>query len=1043
MRISHIQSILKSHFQTVNSARPNVFKATHSSEGRVVGLYFFDLTEEIFLQSFDLKTYQDALLADDYYRASGSLQWNFYLYFICEEEKYKRLRNTPALTEIETDKAFARKYVTTEKLLERELPGTLQRSKTETARPDISLRWIEKLKAEQLDAVYMKAIPRTKAVDSYLNGKPIAEQEKGEKQPAFQGKIQLSNIKQLKIDGYRKYPELKDFEFGICNLIEGANGSGKTSLLEAIELWTCGQNFRDPKHADSGRIGLGFQDGKAVEWDSRTRSGLFRQRDWAWYGNHYPKGNKLCLGFNRFNFYNTDAAVRLEASNIDEEKTVWDALSDLVLGETATMIDERAKSILTLFTQEQKVCSKLILLHATEIKEAKEELETLGPTKQKEASILEKFVSQLKRFGWLKPLPTTAETSLDGFAEEFTQVQARLRRNREDISWLTDFDVRQVEKESIILSNLLKKIEVANKKINEGMSASSTAEEIASTVERQLALMREYQPYIHNVESPKLRRLEESIREAQETRQLYESAQAELADVYLDSYANTGGSLSAFEKKLRREIDALSLKIRTLADLVRSTQDNADRITKLVAGIRVGVSELLAHSHNITECPVCGARYEIGELKSLLLDAEARSDQGGENKFLRERVEELNKGQGDLDLLNKQLEDLRRMKNAHQMVEGPKPNITVKGLVGKLLGLSKDASAAIEKVDELTSMKTRLLGEGLVQEQYESLFNRLKELDKKLPLEPLESDRYEEFLRRKEQEQFALSKKAQTLKAAISGQIEAKENLLRSYFEKFAPKDLEAELRKRESVTASVLRTLEADCTRFQKGSTLSITELLLQVDRIQTAYEEFLKAKKNLQESAHIRERNQRKIERATKELERASQRNERAGRAIATLESILTTDSKEKHLNAFLRENTCEIAETFRLIHSPREFESIEFDVDDDRKIVLVKEGSKTKLSITKISSGQRAALALSLFLTLNRKLMNGPPFLIFDDPVAHIDDLNVLSFFDYLRETMLNLKRQVFFATANEKVAYLFRKKFDFLGEEDFRSYRLARN
>ncbi len=1042
MHIAHIRSVLRNHFQTVNSAGPNLFKATHSNQGRIVGFYFFDLSEEILRQNFDLKTYQDALLADDYYRASGSLQWNFYLYFLCGEEKYKKLLNTTVLKEIETDKAFARKYVTTEKLLEKELPGAVQLSRSDEARPDISLRWIDKLKSEQLDAVFMKAIPRTKVVNSYLEGKPITEHEKDEKKSTTQGKIQLSNIKQLKIEGYRKYPELKDFEFGVCNLIEGPNGSGKTSLLEAIELWTCGQNFRDPKHTDNGRIGIRFQDGKGVEWDSRKRSHLYRQRDWAWYGNHYPKGNKLCLGFNRFNFYNTDAAVRLEAGSIDEEKTVWDALSDLVLGETATMIDERAKKILALFIQEEKFCMKVIELQTAEIKEAEEELRSLGTTKQKEGNILQKFISQLKRFGWLGPFPATAEKSLDIFAEDFTQVQARLRRNREDIWWLTNFDLQQLKDESITLTNLLKKVEIANKKINDKMSASTSAQESASAVEKQLVLMREYKPYIQNIDSPKLRRLQESIIVAQETSQLYQRANDEIADVYLERYADVAEQLIAFETKLTNDINALSRHVRTLAELVRSTRHDGDQITNLIAGIRASVSEMLAHSHDITDCPVCGARYEPGQLKSLLLDAEARNDQSGQNRLLREQVEGLNKAQDDLASLNKQLEDLRRMKNAYEMVGRPNPNITVRGVVERLLRISKDAPQATEKLDELNSLKARLLGDGLVQEHYENLVTRLREVEKKFPFEPSESERFEKLLRKKELEYSALSKKAQKLKAAISKQIEAKENLLREYFEKFAPKDMEADMRKREGLLNSVLWSFEADCKRLRKGPTLTITDLSLQIDKLQAAYEEFLRAKKYLQESTHIRHRNQLKIERATKEVERAIQRNERAGRAMATLEDILTTDSKEQHLSTFLRENTCEIAETFRLIHSPREFESIEFDVDGDGKIILAKEGSKTKLSITKISSGQRAALALSIFLTLNRKLLNGPPFLIFDDPVAHIDDLNVLSFFDYLRETMLNLKRQVFFATANEKVAYLFRKKFDFLGDEDFRSYRLAR-
>lgn len=72
----------------------------------------------------------------------------------------------------------------------------------------------------------------------------------------------------------------------------------------------------------------------------------------------------------------------------------------------------------------------------------------------------------------------------------------------------------------------------------------------------------------------------------------------------------------------------------------------------------------------------------------------------------------------------------------------------------------------------------------------------------------------------------------------------------------------------------------------------------------------------------------------------------------------------------------------------------------------------------------------------------MRNGPPYLIFDDPISFIDDLNVLSFFDYLRETAINTEKQVFFATSNENLAFLFVQKFKFLGS-DFKVYKLTRN
>lgn len=65
-----------------------------------------------------------------------------------------------------------------------------------------------------------------------------------------------------------------------------------------------------------------------------------------------------------------------------------------------------------------------------------------------------------------------------------------------------------------------------------------------------------------------------------------------------------------------------------------------------------------------------------------------------------------------------------------------------------------------------------------------------------------------------------------------------------------------------------------------------------------------------------------------------------------------------------------------------------------------------------------------------------------LLFDDPIAHVDDMNVLSFLDHLRDIAIKGTRQIFFATADNKLAGLFRQKFRFLGSEDFREIPLTR-
>jgi exonuclease SbcC len=55
--------------------------------------------------------------------------------------------------------------------------------------------------------------------------------------------------------------------------------------------------------------------------------------------------------------------------------------------------------------------------------------------------------------------------------------------------------------------------------------------------------------------------------------------------------------------------------------------------------------------------------------------------------------------------------------------------------------------------------------------------------------------------------------------------------------------------------------------------------------------------------------------------------------------------------------------------------------------------------------------------------------------------VDDLNILSFLDTLRELVIDGKRQVFFSTASNRIANLFARKFDFLGKA-FKQFALSR-
>ena len=138
-------------------------------------------------------------------------------------------------------------------------------------------------------------------------------------------------------------------------------------------------------------------------------------------------------------------------------------------------------------------------------------------------------------------------------------------------------------------------------------------------------------------------------------------------------------------------------------------------------------------------------------------------------------------------------------------------------------------------------------------------------------------------------------------------------------------------------------------------------------------------------------------------------------------------------------LRSNAADIGAIFSTIHAPNEFK---VNVSNGGSLNLTRVESNDHVSLMQMSTGQRAAYALSLFLSMNKSLVAGPPVILMDDPIAHIDDLNILSFLDHLRDIAIAGSRQIFLATADAKLAGLFRQKFRFMGGTGFREFKLAR-
>lgn len=148
------------------------------------------------------------------------------------------------------------------------------------------------------------------------------------------------------------------------------------------------------------------------------------------------------------------------------------------------------------------------------------------------------------------------------------------------------------------------------------------------------------------------------------------------------------------------------------------------------------------------------------------------------------------------------------------------------------------------------------------------------------------------------------------------------------------------------------------------------------------------------------------------------------------------------DEHIRKEYLKYEANIQELFLKLHQPADYKAIKFGSDSGKfGLRLISKYSNLEKQPTVLSSGQRAALAISILLALNLFGRNVPSIMLMDEPIQQIDDLNSLNFLDVLRWVIEKHDRQIIFSTANSRVAGLVRKKFSYL-REDYAELRISR-
>ena len=1024
-------NILQEHFSNLTQVGDEVIRAEHRHNDKPIGVFYFDFSGSVTRPEFDLLKYMQDRIASDFYKHEGSLQWNYYIYFVLDKDAFRTFRKNPKSADIEADRTFARKFIREQATLEAELkqPLALILHATEPSQ-DIASRWIEELKDAGLARIADPTAEYTAAVKDYLQASPVAR-----KAPKSVPTAAVSNgrfIRALHVDRFRAKPTQRNFEFGIVNLVRGPNGTGKTSLLEAVELCICGGNRRQQgKRPDTAKLLIQYEGNAQTEICPQSSSVSYRARDLEWYGGYYRQGNYLFENFGRFNFFDSDAAFKLSAETNGE--AIVKSLNALLLGELATTVEERMVQFQRRFATEERQLQRLIQDKRQEVGEVSGQIEQLKAITDTRDALSQDLASKADACGWQKLPAQIRLNTLIQLKESVEDIATQLAQHVDRLPWLARISIASLKRQANQLEEAFREIGEQEAIEKKNSAAWERIKNRIIKLENELKLLRRLAEY-HN-EPHAFSLLGSNAALTEQNRKLGQLQEASSLIRNLD--------LSKFDELSPTLDELVSLRDSDIAKRRRNVTNLNGRVSDLqtqLGTFRTLVQEIKGLGHRFceinphgTECPLCGAHYDqlSARIASLEFGAPMEST-------LRELTAELARERANLTDLQKQTDALTRLRQA-AMVLLPANSLasrSTKSVVSSLAALDEKLVLEKGKSDELTSRLLRLELAGFEEEELQKLLDTGQEIYSLPPTK----------LTKKETVNALLAERAETLnilrkddreKEKTHKNIEVEMNRIIKRFlrDKTYDEGL-VELDRRRTLVEEIISKVRSVQEAVSIQESMEFTSIEKRLDVFAKTIGRIQEALKAVEEKNALEQRLADNLAAAKAELGKLEPRHTHAKTACSVLAKLLGSEYKEAYLKQIITDHRAKISTIFSRIHAPHEFKEVHLNTD-----VLLDRDIGGLSPVSEISTGQRAALALSIFLSLNSSVSVKAPWLLFDDPIVHVDDLNILSFLDMLRDLVLLGNRQVFFATANTRIADLFVRKFDFLGK-DFQDFQLQR-
>jgi ABC-type cobalamin/Fe3+-siderophores transport system ATPase subunit len=1023
MAIEQILAKLEHRYPDLERVSDVVYRGVDLYEGRPYAVRYFDLGDNLVSTAGHLHEYQNGLLGISYFNSESKadLRWNYYLYFVISA-----LHNGDAFLKakasVESNREYARKVVVTENDLDTVLDD--RRFGLESAAglpPDALSIWTHILENHDLGFIVDESLQVPAIVRNIADGvrRPLLRVPATPDLNAAEKAASTEFLTSLAIHEFRKYPLQKTFDFGTVNLILGVNGVGKTSLLEAIEYLFCGKTRRAgavlPRTSVSGVLA---HSELTLQTKTTTSQATLRSRNLVWYGKSELRTLTLADSFSKFNFLDTDAAVRLTVEQSSER--IIDDLAQLLLGAESAKALDRFDRVARQLQDNRKTLENDIAVRDLRRVDAVARIQQLRTAPRQSDSLFSDLLLALRGVGWIQ-----APTSKDQADRLSGPLQAALVNVGilRSVGDTVPDDLEGLETSIRALTEVESAIErLSNEDVARKQEETQTRVRLQA-LSKRLETIDALTPIVGS-----------GVGELHRKRESLERGIGERSGILAEAEAAV--STLAPNKALRRM--ALSRALTEWTEQVRSADERTDAartaltalehtqnlLRSLQQRLRASAREIIEHTGDITHCPLCRTEYVEAELKKRF-DETAQGVVTEESDRLRSEL------QAAEALHQERVTELRALRALGHYAQADAGKTLVDAAIR---GVTKDR----EEVDTLQSELETARATLLVQETKGWTFERLVELASAagIPESTITLDRLDSVRSAIRDEQKRLLDAVHKLEAdGETARARVVEIGITYELTNPSAAQLARTVSERRRVAEDRRKAVVALRGELSLQRVSSATELELRLREAQNLAVGLRTSVAKEKQDSDVIVRESKSHEDAVAEIEGMRVKLKRVDSAETVIQDLLRQQSKRLLADAVLRENAAQIASTFAKIHAPNEF-----DLVVNGGLAIVRRGSG-KVDLDEMSSGQRAAYALSLFLAMNERLRTGPKLLLFDDPVAHVDDINTLSLLDHLRDIALSEQRQIFFATADSKIAALFGRKFRFLGER-FKQIELAR-